>query len=671
MDKNIIRLGYEAALESAPLSFPRESEAMIAILTKYGYEDLSQENQFSMLTLQEYDRNEMHLGNYFVLGEGYPGCLWQRTIDFDLVDHMEVLLLRTPLFAINKHNIPPQLTWIESPEWMQDTLYANRARWNGEVCDYDIDIAPKAEDTKLAILKQLAFTMHANSLFYHCCGPAGANDCGQYLLEKAPHLVQMKAYSPISDFWKKHDMPLYRALQSEAMSNQVAYMVQLGATLGEHMDNVETLAKLLANNLNINMQLVIQVLSKGREADVKLYRDKYGSSLLHILHSQFETKVTFNFKHSRHYQQIVDGTKLLLDCGVDVTDPNNSSHTAFDALMEEFRSIILRIRTERKFCEQRIKCIQSVSSCMQLLLPFLNKEASKAFILPNMSPKPLELCLSIIQIFQCLLKADLFARNLERDLGYLLFSNIMNVRLSSPCTMCVPITTLLYDAMYKGLDITKTFSLGESKYLFHFTSSIVEILVQQLSGFHFAWGMCQPGGCWGPTSSTKLQPPQCDVHVLSSACCYWTVLEMLVHSRGEGALARTLTRNVFYPSEQPLTMQLLCRLGKCVLSGYLNCLENIRMIAAFIWMYEQGSISVMDRYLQDLHEELQEEKVKDDILELKDFLHSVRPLKLLSRACILQHVQWKDIKCLPLPPLLQKYVQFGNASVQLVIHNLK
>ena len=361
----------------------------------------------------------------------------------------------------------------------------------------------------------------------------------------------------------------------------------------------------------------------------------------------------------------------MLDCGVGVTEPNNSNDTAFDALMEEFRSIILMIRTETVFSERHIKCILSMSSCMQLLLPFLNKEASKAFVLPNLNAKSLELCLSIIQIFQCFLKADLFARNPERNLGYLLFSNIMNVPLSTPCTMCVPITTLFYDAMCKGLDITKTFSLGESNYVFHVTSSIVEILVQQLSGFHFAWGICQGGGCWGPTFSPNFPPPKCDVHVLSSACCYWTVLEMLVHSRGEGALARTLTRNVFYPSEQPLTMQLLSRLRKCVLTGYLNCMENIRMIAAFIWMYEQGSISVIDRYLQDLHVALKEEKVKDDILELKDFLHSVRPLKLLSRACILQHVQWNDIKYLPLPPLLHKYVQFGNVSVQYAIPNLK
>ena len=101
----------------------------------------------------------------------------------------------------------------------------------------------------------------------------------------------MTAYSPMTNFWGKHDMPLYSALQKEAMSNQVVYMVQLGAALGEYMDNVETLAKLLANNIGINMQLVIQVLSKGREADVKLYRDKNGSSLLHILHSKFKLKL--------------------------------------------------------------------------------------------------------------------------------------------------------------------------------------------------------------------------------------------------------------------------------------------------------------------------------------------------------------------------------------------
>ena len=193
--------------------------------------------------------------------------------------------------------------------------------------------------------------------------------------------------------------------------------------------------------------------------------------------------------------------------------------------------------------------------------------------------------------------------------------------MSTPCTVCVPITTLFYEAMCKGLDINNTFSLSTNLWEFpmvqlHIAISIVEILVQQLCDVHFSWTMLPGSGqCVQIVSATA---PPCDV---SSACCYWTALEMLVHSHGEGALTASLTTNVSSPSNQPLATQLLCLLKECVLAGYFHCVEKIRMITAFIWMYEHSSISVMDDYLQELHEELKDQRVKDDILELKDILH--------------------------------------------------
>ena len=390
MDKNLMDQAHKAACEIASHTFPPESEAVIDILTKYGYSNLSEEQQFSWLTREDYDRNKMCLGRYYC-GEmsSFPASMYHIVIHWDRVHHMKALLLQTPLFAISKHSIPPQLTWIESPEWMRDILFAKRARWDGGVCDYDYDIVPESDDSKLAILKQLAFTMHANALFYRCC-QFQAKNCGQYLLEKAPGLIRMTASSD------QCDLPLYAALKSYRLADQAAYMIQIGAVLEERINHPKILDNLLTKEVTCDgdMLTVIQLLSKGHKKDIQLYRDVRGNSLLHILYNRFQLQIIW--RKGYYHGQIVDGTKLLLDSGIDPTEPNSANDTVFDVLMEQFKWIIVRIRfvTTQSQCDECIvDSIRSVIGCVKLLLPKFNKEAPKALVLPSINSTPSEVLL--------------------------------------------------------------------------------------------------------------------------------------------------------------------------------------------------------------------------------------------------------------------------------------
>ncbi len=55
---------------------------------------------------------------------------------------------------------------------------------------------------------------------------------------------------------------------------------------------------------------------------------------------------------------------------------------------------------------------------------------------------------------------------------------------------------------------------------------------------------------------------------------------------------------------------------------------------------------------------------------LQDLIQTVRPLQLISRVCIRQHVQWHDVNQLPVPKPLKDYISFGDISPDHVIHKV-
>ena len=66
----------------------------------------------------------------------------------------------------------------------------------------------------------------------------------------------------------------------------------------------------------------------------------------------------------------------------------------------------------------------------------------------------------------------------------------------------------------------------------------------------------------------------------------------------------------------------------------------------------------------------QKDVVRHAVAELQALLRTVRPLQLLCRLCIMEHVQMKDAQFLPLPPKLQLYIQIGDISSTHPIHSV-
>ena len=149
-------------------------------------------------------------------------------------------------------------------------------------------------------------------------------------------------------------------------------------------------------------------------------------------------------------------------------------------------------------------------------------------------------------------------------------------------------------------------------------------------------------------------------------CCGFQVLELIAYC-------------------MPHTGRVECCKGdgcECVRISLMNLLltvnytrpftfSNICSIIKLIWLYfPEDKIPAMD-YLHKLHNRISSRDERRDVTDLQDLMQTVRPLKLLSRLCILQHIEWKDIKHLPAPLRLIRYLELGDISFNHVIHNTR
>ena len=50
--------------------------------------------------------------------------------------------------------------------------------------------------------------------------------------------------------------------------------------------------------------------------------------------------------------------------------------------------------------------------------------------------------------------------------------------------------------------------------------------------------------------------------------------------------------------------------------------------------------------------------------ELRMFTRNVLPLRTLTRQCIMQQLEWRDVKYLPLPTSLKVYLRIGDISTE-------
>ena len=333
----------------------------------------------------------------------YPkNPLWAHIISSDNVHFMEAILKQIPLHAIHKANIPPEVTWIESPAWMQDSLRNNNARWNGQVCDYNHGAEEVDYRAKLELMKQIALTMHATELFSQCC-KYRATKCMQYLLEKAPNLIRMKASST------KNRLALDIALLYDSAITNV--LLERGAKVSGQ-ESVRVLAEIYKNR-KANIVEATEIICKENKELVRDFVQCPGDNLLHILYQ--------NICHKRKtlkLKDVVTCTKHLLSTGLDPTiKALSSEETVLDILLSALKMYTLTGPNHRDLKQY----VEIIIACREMILPtFKGKPAGNVDLLPSIGGQNMTqtTVLVLIEQLQMILESDVNLANNDVTLKY-------------------------------------------------------------------------------------------------------------------------------------------------------------------------------------------------------------------------------------------------------------
>ena len=87
-------------------------------------------------------------------------------------------------------------------------------------------------------------------------------------------------------------------------------------------------------------------------------------------------------------------------------------------------------------------------------------------------------------------------------------------------------------------------------------------------------------------------------------------------------------------------------------------------------MYQSDAKIIMKDYLHQLHDDKSDIGDRRVVNDLEDLMQAVRPLKLLCRICVLQHIKWKDIKHLAMPARLKQNLEIGDISNEHVVYKV-
>ena len=216
-----------------------------------------------------------------------------------------------------KKNVPPEATWIKSPEWMQRVLCNKAARWDGQICDYANIEELIDEASRMEAMMQIAFTMHAAELFSQCC-KFNATNCMRYLLTKAPNLIHMKASC------SNNQLALETALlRASPITDD---LLAKGADVRRE-DSLDILVEIYMNPPKQNIRQATELICSKNKDLIREF--KYlGDSLLHILYRSFQ------FVELPELEHIVYCTQQLLDAGVDPTEKGSENDTALDLALQ-------------------------------------------------------------------------------------------------------------------------------------------------------------------------------------------------------------------------------------------------------------------------------------------------------------------------------------------------
>ena len=562
--------------------------------------------------------------------------LWKYVITSDKVNCMKALLSRTPLYAIHKENIPPKQNWIKCAEWMLYILVSGKARWStSDICEYHCDSEVSTKALQFHTMSQIAFTMHAAELFSQCC-KFNAVKCMKYLLDKAPHLIHMKAGSG------HNRVALNTSLLYASPITKVLLRKDAVVAVGKE-DSASTLADIYMRQrcYHNDIRQATLILCHGNEDVISQYEriNSPGKTLLHILYDSFDV-------HERPLPKLEDTvfcTKLLLKSGVDPTKKSVLG-TALDILID----ILLHCDFDevgKDVTRKYALAAQTVSACVQILLPVFKGKPPGAYNLPGSlmdltAASHESICLEVVKVFQLSLDNGLYC-----DIRYFIYSFTLNFPKPNPCSFCAPAIRLLFTFLCHQSNQRKEKKFL-NKFIYLTTPSMKPYLKQDVC--HASDGQ------------------QCVLH----DCCFWEMFELIVQA---GATEDSCKDEILVNQNTTLCEKLNFIRSQYRVhfrNGCFTILQRFARIVKMGWIHytskpQRNSLKVC---IKDLAHKGTNDYTRSVAEELYEFTQNVLPLKTLTRQRIMQHVIWKDVKHLPLPTVLKVYVRVGELSADHPVH---
>ena len=605
------------------------AEEIIQVLDKHGFHQLSEGTKLYLLCAElAHTRN----------------TVFEEIFKADKINTLIALLPLTPLFGIAKNNIP-EYKWIESPTWMENTLYENKLRWKPGGCKCRNHNQPSNGEEKLCAVTNIAFTMFAAELFFLSDVYSDNQQCLLYLLIIAPGLLSIKVprynnETQLKNALRKHvDNPYVLDILIEKVSpiDIVVAIPNLGWTWRYYSDT----------HYSTNVRFLIETVAKGHENEIRQYRDNTGSSVLHI--------VCYFHEYSDPDPLLLDWLNLLLRIGLDPSVRNKKGESALDVLITSFcwKGQYVLAYSDDKIDISHFMA-RSFIQAIQMFLPWFKDTPVSNITLPELRstryPSVESINIDCINLYQTILDKGVF-RYAEQNLSILyaaLFRLYSCDRKHNPCIHCKLMVRLTYQALHNGIALQTTVmelvACGTPVTMFDCLVNEIKTSRQNFSC------SCQSNS--GRSSTT-------------CGCCGFQVMELIAHCTPH-------IKNVQCCKKDECGCFHISLMNMLLTLYYTRpfTMSNICNITKLIWLYfPEDKIRAMD-YLHMLHDGISSTDDSRVVSDLQDLMQTVRPLKLLCRLCILQLIHWKDIKRLPAPMRLIRYLELGDISSDHVVHSV-
>ena len=610
------------------------ADEVLHMLDKRGFYLLSEEVQLYLLCAES-----LH----------HDRSVWQIVLRNNKVNTMIDLLPLTPLFAFEKDNVP-QYKWIKSPTWMHNILYDQKLRWKPR-CKCQNHNQPSNDVEQVCALTKVAFTMLAAELFCEQLMDHSKYSlhCLLYLLQVAPKLLTIKVPRANNQTQLISVVAVFTCYPDilDILVGKVSFTGIVGETL-------KRVQMPFAREWRTIHRFVIETVARGNDKEIRQYRDNTGSSILHYLCEHIECPFLLYF------------LKRLLHIGLDPRHRNNDNQTALDVLIGRFVTDFWAIiQFERRTdIDHNHFLARNFIQAVHMLLPWFKDTPVAQIKLPELRSTYLsrESINSDCTTLGCAVLDKRFFPNhyecyLRMFLGYS-WDMIRCKKNQYPCLNCKKLVGLIYEGLHKGLDLNKHIT----KHGCGRQVTLLEEFVRWPLGRKYR-SKSEACTCHiGSATSPAIRPESCD-------CCAWQLLELLVHCTCRPNLTHMVTspENV---CRECLEFSLLDIIN-CMLSGRRSfTISNISCIFTLIWMYHSADKLLIMDYLEKLFDGMSDSGDRIVVGNLQDMMLTVRPLKLLCRICVLQHVQWKDIKQLPMPTRLKLYLEIGDISANHVVYQV-